>query len=852
MITTYDVRWGCDVLRPVYDATDGVDGRVSIEVDPRIAHDTDRTVAEAKALWWLVDRPNLFIKIPATMAGLPAITQCLAEGISVNVTLIFSLERYDAGDGRLPRRPGAGPGQRPRPDPHRLGGVVLRLPRRHRDRQAAGQARHRRRPRRCAARPRSPTPGWPTSATRRCSAATGGRRWRRPGRSRSGRCGRPPASRTRRTTTRRTSSSWSRRAWSTRCRRRPWRRSPTTAQIRGDTVRGDYGEAQQVLDRLAALGVDYDDVVQTLEDEGVEKFEDSWNELIEQVTASLRGAGAEVMPAGATGRPARARPRRTAKAPLDEPLSVGGGGSVADAGGSWPTGRGRGRRPAAGGQGPDAVGPGRRAGGGDPARLARPAGDLAGAAPPARRAARAAGGRRLDHVVLAGMGGSSLAPEVISRTAGVELTILDSTDPHQVGAALGDRIERTVVVVSAPSPAARWRPTATAGPPSRPSRRRRPDRGRDRPALRRRSPTRARRWRRPPRRPATGGLPRRPQRRRPLQRAVRVRAGARGARRRRRAAAARRRRGAAGRAGRRRATTRRSPGRSRSARPGTAGRDKLVIADAGSGIVGFGDWAEQLVAESTGKQGKGMLPVVVEGPTRPAPPATTSPWCCWRLARRRRGPDAVASVSGPLGAQFLAWEYATAVAGWVLRINPFDQPNVQESKENTGRILESGPAGRAAGVRRRRGRGLRAGRAARRCDDLRGALRGAARRGPGPRLPRGDGLPRPATGTPPPPTSAAARRGAAASAVTFGWAPRFLHSTGQFHKGGPQTGVFLQVTGAVDGRPRRCPAGRSPSACSGAGRRRPAGARRPRPPAVHLHLTDRSAGLGQLLDGPLP
>jgi transaldolase len=93
-ITTYDIRWACDVLRPVYDATGGVDGRVSIEVDPRIARETARTIAEARALWWLVDRPNLFIKIPATVEGVPAITQCLSEGISVNVTLIFSLERY--------------------------------------------------------------------------------------------------------------------------------------------------------------------------------------------------------------------------------------------------------------------------------------------------------------------------------------------------------------------------------------------------------------------------------------------------------------------------------------------------------------------------------------------------------------------------------------------------------------------------------------------------------------------------------------------------------------------------------------------------------------------------------------
>src|SRR5579862_4560991 len=93
-ITGYDIRWASDVLRPVYDATGGVDGRVSLEVDPRLANDTAKTVAEARALWWLVDRPNLFIKIPATPAGLPAITRCLAEGISVNVTLIFSLQRY--------------------------------------------------------------------------------------------------------------------------------------------------------------------------------------------------------------------------------------------------------------------------------------------------------------------------------------------------------------------------------------------------------------------------------------------------------------------------------------------------------------------------------------------------------------------------------------------------------------------------------------------------------------------------------------------------------------------------------------------------------------------------------------
>ncbi|MGC4932386.1 transaldolase [Gordonia sp. DT30] len=93
-VTTDDVRNACDVLAPVFSSSNGVDGRVSIEVDPRLAHDTDKTVAQAIELWKIVDRPNVLIKIPATAAGLPAISRVIAEGISVNVTLIFSVERY--------------------------------------------------------------------------------------------------------------------------------------------------------------------------------------------------------------------------------------------------------------------------------------------------------------------------------------------------------------------------------------------------------------------------------------------------------------------------------------------------------------------------------------------------------------------------------------------------------------------------------------------------------------------------------------------------------------------------------------------------------------------------------------
>ncbi len=114
------------------------------------------------------------------------------------------------------------------------------------------------------------------------------------------------------------------------------------------------------------------------------------------------------------------------------------------------------------------------------------------------------------------------------------------------------------------------------------------------------------------------------------------------------------------------------------------GRDKLIIAPGDSAPHGFGDWAEQLVAESTGKQGRGLLPVVVESRDAPGTePAADSHLVVLGGSAAPLG----TSVDGPLGAQFLVWEFATAVAGRALQINPFDQPNVQESKDNTGAVL---------------------------------------------------------------------------------------------------------------------------------------------------------------------
>ncbi len=186
-LTTYDVRWACDVLREVHDRTGGVDGRVSIEVDPRLSHDADRTVAEARALWWLVDRPNLFIKISATVEGLGAITRTLAEGIGVNVTLIFSLERYDGVmDAFLTGL------EQAKANGHELTAIgsvasffVSRVDTEVDER--LGRITH------CARRPLSPTPGSHSPGTRRSSRTTVGRRSRAPAPGRSARCGPRPA-----------------------------------------------------------------------------------------------------------------------------------------------------------------------------------------------------------------------------------------------------------------------------------------------------------------------------------------------------------------------------------------------------------------------------------------------------------------------------------------------------------------------------------------------------------------------------------------------------------------------------------------------------------------------------------
>jgi transaldolase len=290
LLTGFDVRWACDVMRPAYDASGGVDGRVSLEVDPRLAHDTDKTNAEAKALWWLVDRPNLFIKIPATVEGLPAITATLAQGISVNVTLIFSLERYrqvmDAFMTGLEQAKANGH------DLTKMGSVASFFVSRvdtevdkRLDKIGTDEAKALMGKAAIANAQLAYEAYTEVFATDRWQAlADAGAHPQRP-------------------------------LWASTSTKNPEFRdvmyveqlvAPGTVntmpeatldavadhgEIRGNTIAGTYDEARKVIAGLDSLGIGYDEVIEVLEAEGVQKFEDSYAQLAESVRGQLDAAG---------------------------------------------------------------------------------------------------------------------------------------------------------------------------------------------------------------------------------------------------------------------------------------------------------------------------------------------------------------------------------------------------------------------------------------------------------------------------------------------------------------------------------------------------------------------------------
>ncbi|MGI8680058.1 MAG: transaldolase [Jatrophihabitans sp.] len=288
-LMAFDIRWACDVLRPVFDRTGGKNGRVSIEVDPRLAHDTERTTAEAKALWWLVDRPNVMIKIPAMEEGLPAITAATAAGINVNVTLVFGLDRYDAVmDSYLSGLEQA-----------RDNGIKLETIRsvasffvsrvdteidKRLDKLGSDEAK--------ALRGKAAIAN-ARLAYERFEKVIASDRWKA-----LADAGANPQ----------------RPLWASTGVKDPAyddtmyvvelvaqdtvNTMPEVTldavadhgDIRGDTIAGTYDDARKVIDDLNGLGIEYDDVIHVLEDEGVQKFEDSYAQLAESVRGQLDDA----------------------------------------------------------------------------------------------------------------------------------------------------------------------------------------------------------------------------------------------------------------------------------------------------------------------------------------------------------------------------------------------------------------------------------------------------------------------------------------------------------------------------------------------------------------------------------
>ena len=290
-ITTDDVRRACDVFGPVYESTDHLDGRVSIEVDPRLAHDTQATVEAAKSLWTTVDRPNAFIKIPATEAGVPAIADVLAEGINVNVTLIFSLDRYrgvmNAYVEGLERAKAKGI------DVSTISSVASFFVSRvdteidkRLDKLGTDEAKELRGKAGIAnARLAYQAYEEVLAGERWKSLAAAGARVQRPLWASTG--VKDPAYPDTMYVTELVAPDT--------VNTMPSKTLDAVAdhgEITGETIRGRYDEAAQVLDRLERLGIGYTDVTDLLEREGVDKFEKSWTELAQTVSDELERAQA--------------------------------------------------------------------------------------------------------------------------------------------------------------------------------------------------------------------------------------------------------------------------------------------------------------------------------------------------------------------------------------------------------------------------------------------------------------------------------------------------------------------------------------------------------------------------------
>ena len=765
-LAVQDVQEAADIFRPVHEETAGEDGFVSIEVSPELARDTEGSIAEARRLWRAVDRPNVMVKIPGTREGWPAIERCLREGININITRLFSVEHYLA--------------------------VAEAHMRALEARVAEGQPIDR-----IASVASFFVSRVDTEVDKRIDAKEGalealrgqvaianavlayaafleirrGTRWR----ALEAKGARPQ-----------------RPLWASMSTKNPAYRDVvyvesligphTIATLPPDTLRlfedhgviertlpGDVIGARDTMKALEAAAIDFADVNRTLEDEGIEKFARSFDKLLDVVAEKRRALAGNARAEAARLTVQSAELEARVERRLDE---FARDGVVRRIWARDPTvWQGDRTTPELADRlGWLSIGE----------KMAQQAPALGAFADEVRQ--------EYDRVVLCGMGGSSLAAEVLRRTFGRRdgypaLAVLDSTDPRAVAAIHEGDIATTLFIISSKSGTTLetmsfyryfWKLAGERGSqfvaitdPGTPlaelagERRFRrtfvnpPDIGGRYSALSYFGLV-----------PAAlsgvdvGELLHR------SHRMVEASASC--------------------------VPLSDSTGTHLGATVGEAalaGRDKLTFV-LSPGVSSFGIWAEQLLAESTGKQGKGIVPVVGEPLGPPEVYGEDRIFVAITLAGEQDPGisarlDALAAAGHPvarlsvrdrydLGCEFFRWEFATAVAGAILRINPFDQPNVAESKRNTERVLARRPSLTPPASR----------------EDMDAFLA---------RIRPGDYLAILAFLAPTPEHDRRleairlASRDRLGVAVTVAYGPRYLHSTGQLHKGGPGSGNFLQI-----------------------------------------------------------
>lgn len=758
-----DIRTACDLFRPLYEQTEGADGYVSLEVSPYLAHDTEGTLEQARHLWQTVNRPNLMIKIPATQAGIPAIRRAIAEGINVNVTLIFSLERYhqvmDAYLSGLEDRLAAGGDLE---WVHSVASFFVSRVDTKIDAQLPAD---------------SPLRGKAAIANARLAyeefrKVFGGARFGK---------------------LQMAKANLQRPLWASTSTKNP--AYPDTLYVDNligpatvntvppqtllafkehgtatETIMQGLEEARQHIAELEARGISMAVVTRELEEEGVKAFADAFTALLETVeqrrqTIVSRLAGlAQPLRERVAALTAQNLPRRIWE---HDPLV-------------WtddPAGQAEIRI---------------RLG-----WLSLPETSRA-ALPEIEKFAQETRAAGFTHFLLLGMGGSSLAPEVMSLVFGIQhpsFSILDSTDPGQVAeTAARFPLEKTLFIVSSKSGGTAevsamfdyfWARAAQsfgaqAGQrfiaitdPGTSLEKLAKERGFRHiftadPNVGGRYSALAHFGLVPA---ALMGL----DVERLLTRASRMMAECRPE-----------------------LPAARNPGLVLGALIGQAaleGRDKLTIV-ADPGLESVGSWLEQLIAESTGKQGRGIVPVDLEPLGAPSAYGSDRLFVYLRKsgehdpalhALQQAGhPLVVLDLTDPydLAAEFYRWEFATAVACAVLGVNAFDQPDVQDAKDRTkAKIAEY----RANGA-------LPAGEFVR-VDDAAAALETfLAQARPGDYIAINAYLRRNADMQSALTGLRLKLRARTGCATTVGFGPRFLHSTGQLHKGGADNGLFLQIT----------------------------------------------------------